>query len=45
MPKPGLGQRCSLQALKGKARIKDTHAGDFSEGQKSNNKYRAQKGF
>lgn len=39
------GQQYSVQALMGKAKIKDKHTGDFSEGQKSNNKYQAQKSF
>lgn len=39
------GQQCSFEALMGKAETKDKHTGDFSEGQKSNNKYHAQKSF
>lgn len=45
MPETWPSQQYGFQALMGKARIKDKHTGDFAEGQKSNNKYHAQKSF
>lgn len=45
MPETGSGQQCSFQVLMEKAKIKDKHTRDFSEGQKGNNKCQAQKSF